>query len=148
MKVREILRRKGDHVISVSPDATVLEALKLMAEKNVGGLLVIKNEEVMGIFTERDYARKIILKGKSSSDSKVSDVMVTQLITVSPENDTNDCMQLMTHKIIRHLPVMEEGRLAGLISIGDVVKSVIEEQQNVIEHLEHYISGAGPSQST
>ncbi len=142
MKVKDILRRKGDQVIAVGPGATVLDALKVMAEKNVGGLLVMEGDSVLGIFTERDYARKIILKGKTSAESKISDVMVTHLITVTPENDTNDCMQLMSNKAIRHLPVMQDGKLAGLISIGDVVKSMLEEQQNVIEHLEHYISGA------
>ncbi len=142
MKVKDILLRKGDQVISVGPEATVLDALKLMAEKNVGGLLIIENEKVLGIFTERDYARKIILKGKTSSESHVTDVMVKELITVTPDNDTKDCMQLMSNKAIRHLPVMDSGKLAGLISIGDVVKSMLEEQQNVIEHLEHYISGA------
>ncbi len=142
MKVKDILRTKGTEVIAVSPDATVLHVLKLMAEKNVGGVLVMEGEKVLGIFTERDYARKIILKGKTSADSKVGDVMVSKLITVTPENDLTDCMRLMTDKTIRHLPVMDDGKLAGLISIGDVVRSMIEEQKNVIEHLEHYIAGA------
>src|SRR5438045_1048306 len=136
MKVNEILRRKGNKVIAVAPDSTVLEALKLMETENVGGVLIMEGENLKGIFTERDYARKIILKGKSSADIRVSDVMVSQLITVNPDNDTSDCMQLMTDKTIRHLPVLDNGKLVGLISIGDVVKSVIEEQKNVIEHLE------------
>jgi CBS domain-containing protein len=142
MKVRDILRRKGGNIISVTPDSTVLDALRLMAEKNIGGVLVMQGESLMGIFTERDYARKIILKGKTSADSKVSEVMVSSLITVAPDATTSDCMKLMTDKTIRHLPVIENNRLVGLISIGDVVKTMIEEQQQVIQHLEQYIAGA------
>lgn len=142
MKAKDILRRKGNHVISISPNASVLEALKLMAEKNVAGLLVMEGEKLLGIFTERDYARKIILKGKTSADSKIKDVMVSSLITITPDNDISDCMRLMTNKAIRHLPVVEDGKLMGLISIGDVVKFIIEEQQDVIGHLEQYIAGA------
>ena len=141
MKVRDILKRKGNTVFTLSPSATVLEALRLMAEKNIGGILIIEEGKAVGIFTERDYARKIILKGKTSADSKLSEVMVSNLITVTPEDDTNHCMQVMTNKTIRHLPVIEDTKLVGLISIGDVVKSVIEEQQNVIQHLEQYIAG-------
>jgi CBS domain-containing protein len=141
MKARDILRRKGNFVIAVSPDSSVLDALKLMADKNIGGVLVMQNEKLIGIFTERDYARKIILKGKSSADSVIREVMVSNLITITPENDLNECMKLMTDKTIRHLPVLEEGKVVGLISIGDVVKSIIEEQQSVIQHLEQYIAG-------
>ena len=141
MKAKDILRRKGNHVISISPQSSVLDALKLMAEKNVAGVLVMEGEKLLGIFTERDYARKIILKGKTSADSKVSEVMVSNLITITPENDISDCMRIMTNKTIRHLPVVENGKLLGLISIGDVVKTIIEEQQDVIGHLEQYIAG-------
>ena len=141
MKVKDIIKRKGGQVIAVSPNASVLDALKLMAEKNIGGVLVMEGEKLEGIFTERDYARKIILKGKTSAEAKISEVMVSSLITVTPDHDTSQCMQLMTDKTIRHLPVIEEGKLVGVISIGDVVKSVIEEQQNVIQHLEQYIAG-------
>jgi len=141
MKVKDIIKRKGGQVIAVSPNASVLDALKLMAEKNIGGVLVMEGEKLEGIFTERDYARKIILKGKTSAEAKISEVMVSNLITVTPDHDTSQCMQLMTDKTIRHLPVIEEGKLVGVISIGDVVKSVIEEQQNVIQHLEQYIAG-------
>lgn len=141
MKVREILRQKGYSVVSVPPTATVLEALRLMAEKNIGGVLVLDGENLVGIFTERDYARKIVLKGKTSADSRISEVMVTNLVTVTPDHDTADCMKLMTNNAIRHLPVMENGRLVGLISIGDVVKAVIDEQQSTIQHLEQYIAG-------
>jgi CBS domain-containing protein len=142
MKVKDILRRKGNHVIAVSPQSSVLDALKLMAEKNVAGVLVMEGEKLVGIFTERDYARKIILKGKTSADSKISEVMVSNLITITPDNDLTDCMQLMTNKNIRHLPVVENGKLIGLISIGDVVRTIIEEQKDVIGHLEQYIAGA------
>lgn len=142
MKARDILRRKGSQVISISPQSSVLDALKLMAEKNVGGVLVMEGEKLVGIFTERDYARKIILKGKTSAESKISEVMVSNLITITPDNDIADCMRLMTSKTIRHLPVIEDGKLVGLISIGDVVKTIIEEQQDTIGHLEQYIAGA------
>jgi CBS domain-containing protein len=142
MKVRDILRRKGGIVYSVSPDASVLDALKLMSEKNIGGVLIMDGQFLKGIFTERDYARKIVLKGKSSADIKIGEVMVTGLITVSSESTTSECMKLMTDKTIRHLPVVDNGQLVGLVSIGDVVKAVIEEQQQVIQHLEQYIAGA------
>jgi CBS domain-containing protein len=142
MKVRDILHRKGGIVYSVSPDASVLDALKLMSEKNIGGVLIMDGQFLKGIFTERDYARKIVLKGKSSADIKIGEVMVTGLITVSSESTTSECMKLMTDKTIRHLPVVDNGQLIGLVSIGDVVKAVIEEQQQVIQHLEQYIAGA------
>ena len=141
MKVKDILRRKGNQVISVSPQSSVLDALKLMAEKNVGGVLVMEGENLVGIFTERDYARKIVLKGKTSAESKICEVMVSNLITITPDNDISDCMHIMTNKTIRHLPVLDNKKLVGLISIGDVVKSIIEEQQSVIQHLEQYIAG-------
>jgi len=142
MKVKDILKRKGTSVVSVTPGQTVLEALKKMADMNVGGVMVMEGEKMIGIFTERDYARKIVLKGRNSSESRVSEVMVTKLITVNPESNIAECMTLMTDKMIRHLPVVENGKLAGIISISDVVKAVIEEQQNVIQHLEQYIAGA------
>ena len=142
MKVRDILHRKGTELFTVTPDASVLDALKLMSEKNIGGVLIMDGQFLKGIFTERDYARKIVLKGKNSADIKISEVMMTGLITVSSESTTSECMKLMTDRTIRHLPVVDEGKLVGLISIGDVVKAVIEEQQQVIQHLEHYIAGA------
>ena len=141
-KVSDILARKGNYVESVSPETIVIEALRLMADKNVSAVLVMENDKLTGIFTERDYARKIILKGKTSADSKIREVMVSSLITITPDNDINDCMKLMTNKTIRHLPVMDGDTLVGLVSIGDVVKSIIEEQQDVIQHLEQYIAGA------
>ena len=142
MKVRDILHRKGTELFTVTPDASVLDALKLMSEKNISGVLFMDGQFLKGIFTERDYARKIVLKGKNSADIKISEVMVTGLITVSSESTTSECMKLMTDRTIRHLPVVDEGKLVGLISIGDVVKAVIEEQQQVIQHLEQYIAGA------
>jgi len=141
MKVRDILHKKGAVIFSVSPQATVLEALKLMSDKNISSVMVTEGEKIAGIFTERDYARKIILKGKTSAEARISEVMVSNLFTVTPDHDLSQCMQLMSDKTIRHLPVLDNGKLIGIISIGDVVKSVIEEQQNVIQHLEQYIAG-------
>jgi CBS domain-containing protein len=139
-KVRDILKSKGSEVYAVPPDVTVLEAIELMCEKNVGGLLITENNQPVGIFTERDYARKLILKGKSSKDTKIGEIMTSKLITVSPENSVEDCMELMTDRKIRHLPVIENGTLTGLISIGDVVRFIIKEQRDIIDHLEHYIT--------
>jgi CBS domain-containing protein len=121
MKAKDILAVKGNTIIAVSPDQTVLDALKVMAAKNIGAVLVMKENELLGIFSERDYARKIVLKGKTSADSLVSEVMVSPLHTINPENNLNECMQLMTDKTIRHLPIIDNGKLIGLISIGDVV---------------------------
>jgi CBS domain-containing protein len=140
MKVNDILRKKGTRIFSISPMTSVFDALKLMAEKNLGGLLVMENDRLVGIFTERDYARKIILLGRASKDTMVREVMSVELRTVTKETDIMECMQIMTNKTIRHLPVMEEENLIGIISIGDVVKFIIEEQQGIIEHLESYIS--------
>ena len=140
-KVRNILQSKNNSTISVSPDSTVFEALELMVEKNIGALLVMDQEAFVGIFTERDYARKVILKGKASKETLISEIMTEDPITVSMDNTIEDCMRLMTNKFIRHLPVMENGKLVGIISIGDVVKFIIEEQRFIIENLEHYITG-------
>jgi CBS domain-containing protein len=141
MKVNDILRRKGSHVFSISPETTVFEALKQMAEKNLGGLLVMKDDRLVGIFTERDYARKIILLGRASKDTPVTEVMTANVRTITRETDISECMMMMTEKTIRHLPVVEDGKVVGLISIGDVVKHLIEEQQGIIEHLQSYIAG-------
>lgn len=140
-KVRNILQRKTSSLFSVHPDATVYEALELMVEKNVGALLVTSNGNLKGIFTERDYARKVILQGKSSKETVVSEIMTEHPPTVSPDDTIEECMRLMTHKFIRHLPVIDGSQLVGLISIGDVVKFIIEEQRFIIENLEHYITG-------
>jgi CBS domain-containing protein len=140
-KVRNILQSKNNSTISVSPDSTVFEALELMVEKNIGALLVMDQEEFVGIFTERDYARKVILKGKASKETPISEIMTEDPVTVTMDNTIEDCMRLMTNKFIRHLPVMDNGKLVGIISIGDVVKFIIEEQRFIIENLEHYITG-------
>jgi CBS domain-containing protein len=139
-KVRNIIAAKGNVIFSVEPSTIVLKAIELMCEKNIGGLLIVENEKLVGIFTERDYARKLILKGRSSKDTKIGDLMTPNPFTVSPDSSIEDCMKLMTDKHIRHLPVVEDNKLVGMISIGDVVKSVIEEQKNIIEHLESYIT--------
>ncbi|NEU08897.1 CBS domain-containing protein [Flavihumibacter sp. R14] len=140
-KVRNILQSKNNSTFSVNPDSTVFEALELMVEKNVGALLVMEQENFIGIFTERDYARKVILKGKASKETPIREIMTEDPITVSPDNSIEDCMRLMTNKFIRHLPVVDNGKLIGIISIGDVVKFIIEEQRFIIENLEHYITG-------
>jgi CBS domain-containing protein len=139
-KVRNILENKGRAVFSVEPTVMVLEAIELMCEKNIGGLLIVEKGKLAGIFTERDYARKLILKGKSSKDTPIGELMTPNPFTVTPDSSIDDCMKLMTGKFIRHLPVMEDGELIGMISIGDVVRHVINEQKDIIEHLEHYIT--------
>ena len=140
-KVKNILDTKGRVVFSVAPDVTVYTAIELMCQKNVGGLLICDNEKLVGIFTERDYARKLILKGKSSKETPIGDLMTRNPIVVSPESSIEDCMKIMSDKHIRHLPVVENDKIVAMISIGDVVRFVIEEQKSIIEQLEHYISG-------
>jgi CBS domain-containing protein len=139
-KVRDILESKGSVVFSVHPSSIVYPAIELMCQKNIGGLLIVENDRLVGIFTERDYARKLILKGKSSKDTPISELMTKDPFTVTPENSIEDCMNLMTDKHIRHLPVVDGGKLIGMISIGDVVKTIIHEQKGIIEHLESYIN--------
>ena len=140
--VQELLRNKGYHIWSIGPDATVYEALTLMAEKDVGALLVLDNAgQLVGILSERDYARKIVLKGKTSRETPVREIMTEKVVWVRPDQTIEECMALMTNKRIRHLPVQEQGRLLGVISIGDVVKDIISEQEFVIEQLENYITG-------
>jgi CBS domain-containing protein len=140
--VKQLLQVKGRDVWSVTPDASVYEALAYMAEKNVGALLVLDGEQLAGIFSERDYARKVVLKGKTSKDTPVADIMTARVVYVRPDQTIEDCMALMTDKHIRHLPVLDEGQVVGLISIGDVVKAIISEQTFIIEQLENYIAGA------
>lgn len=140
-KVRNILQSKNASTVSICPDNTVYEALELMVEKNIGALLVMEKDEFVGIFTERDYARKVILKGKASKETVIREIMTEDVVTVTLDNTIEDCMRLMTNKFIRHLPVVENGKLIGIISIGDVVKYIIEEQRFIIENLEHYITG-------
>ena len=139
--VKELLREKGRQVWSIAPQATVYEALELMAAKNIGSLVVIEQERVAGMFTERDYARKVVLKGRSSKSTTVGELMTTDVLYVSPDDTIENCMALMTDKRLRHLPVMDSGKLVGLISIGDLVKDIISEQKFIIEQLEHYITG-------
>ncbi|MGZ5191663.1 MAG: CBS domain-containing protein [Flavisolibacter sp.] len=140
-KVKDILKNKGD-IISVTPDTIILDALRLMSDKNVGALVVLENEILVGIFSERDYARKIILKGRTSLDTQVSEIMTEEVFTVSPEETIEGCMQLMSSKRIRHLPVVQSNKVVGVISIGDVVKFIIEDQGMVIEHMRLYMSGS------
>lgn len=140
-KVRNILQVKGNSTISVSSDTNVFSALELMFERNIGALLVIDQGKFIGIFTERDYARKVILKGKSSKEIPVREIMTENPPSVSSENTIEECMWLMTNKFIRHLPVIDDGKLVGLISIGDVVKYIIDEQKFIIGNLENYITG-------
>lgn len=141
ISVKQLLQAKGNAVWSISPDATVYDALKLLAEKDVGALLVLENERLVGIISERDYARKVILKGKTSMDTPVREIMTANVVTVRPDQTIDDCMTLMTEKRIRHLPVLEGEQLVGVISIGDVVKAIISQQEFVIEQLENYITG-------
>ena len=137
--VRQLLDAKGREVFSIAPGAAVLEAIRLMAERHVGALLVMEGEALSGIVSERDYARKVILMGRSSADTPVRDIMTAAVITVQPETPVAKCMQVMTERRVRHLPVIEGGRVVGMVSIGDLVKAVIAEQQQQIEQLESYI---------
>lgn len=138
--VKDVLSDKGTMVFSVTPDTTVFDALGIMMDKNISALLVMKDGELKGIFTERDYARKIVLKGKSSKDTPVSEIMTPELISISPTHSIEYCMNIMTEKHIRHLPVIENNVVCGMVSIGDAVKSIIEVQQSTIQQLESYIS--------
>ena len=137
--LKMLLKGKGRDVWSVHPDDTVLDAIKMLAEKDIGALIVIKDDKPVGIFTERDYARNVYLKGKSSLDTAVRDVMVAPVICVKPDQTVDECMALMTAKRFRHLPIMDGDELVGMVSIGDLVKSVIAEQQFTIEQMEQYI---------
>jgi CBS domain-containing protein len=139
--VRDVLKAKGGVVFAAEPDDTVYSALTTMAEQNIGALLVREGARVVGIFSERDYARQVILKGKASKDTPIRDVMTARVVFVRPEQNIEECMALMTDKHIRHLPVLDGDTLIGLVSIGDVVKAVISEKEFLIAQLEHYISG-------
>ncbi len=140
--IRQILARKPD-VYAVAPDSTVLDALRLMEQKNVGALLVMKGKELVGIFSERDYARKVVLRGRSSRDTSLSDVMTGNVFVISPDTSAGECMVHMTERRVRHLPVVEDARVVGVISIGDVVRAVIEDLRFSIEQLESYIQRGG-----
>ena len=137
--VRQLLDRKGRAIFSVAPGAAVLEAIRAMAEHQVGALLVMEDETLAGIVSERDYARKVILLGRSSADTPVRDIMTSAVITVQPDTTVDKCMQLMTDRHVRHLPVVDGGRVVGMVSIGDLVKAVIAERRQQIEQLESYI---------
>ncbi len=137
--VGQILEEKKHPLLHVSPDATVFEALGLMAENNVGALVVLEGEKLAGIFSERDYARKIILMGRSSKDTRVSEIMTARVLCVGPAQSIQECMALMTEKRIRHLPVLDHKKMVGVISIGDIIKEVISEQKYIIAQLESYI---------
>lgn len=139
--VRKLLEEKGHDVWSVHPDDTVLDAIQKMANKGVGALVVIEDDKLVGIFTERHYARNVFLKGKSSPKTPVREIMTTRVVCARPEQTVEECMAVMTEKRVRHLPVLDEDRLVGIISIGDLVKSVIADQKFTIEQLEHYIRG-------
>ena len=138
--VKDILEEKGHQVWSIAPDATVYEALKVMGEREVGALTVVDGGNLVGIVSERDYARKVILRGKTSRETRVREIMTAAVVTTSPEQTVEECMATMTERRIRHLPVIERGRMVGMVSIGDLVKSIIAEQQFMIEQLETYIT--------
>ena len=140
--VAQVLKSKPRQTVeAVAPSTSVYEAVKLMAEKNVGALLVLEGERIAGIVTERDYARKIVLLGRSSRETPVGDMMSSPVMYVRPDQTNEECMALMTDNRLRHLPVVDQGKLLGLISIGDLVKDIISEQKFIIEQLEHYIAG-------
>lgn len=140
--VKELLDAKPVALWTVAPDATVYRALEILAEKDVGALPVVDGNRLLGIFSERDYARKVVLKGRASRDVPVSELMARSVVCVTAADTINDCMTLMTEKRVRHLPVMDDDRLVGIVTIGDVVKSVISEQKHTIANLESYIRGS------
>ncbi len=140
-QVRHLLESKGGSLYTIAPDAPVLDAIKLMAEHRIGALLVMRGKQLLGVVSERDYARKVILQGRSSSQATVSEIMRAEPLTVGPQTDVLDCMRLCTDSRVRHLPVLENGTVTGVISIGDLVKAVIDAQAEQIEHLERYITG-------
>ncbi len=139
--VRQLLADKPAEVFAVAPEAPVVEAIRLMAAKSIGAVLVLRGETLAGILSERDYARKVVLQGRSSADTPASAIMTAQVVTVGPDTPVTACMQLMTERRIRHLPVVEGGQVVGVISIGDLVKAVIADQQLELEQLQRYIAG-------
>lgn len=139
--VRHLLDTKGREIISITEDASVLEAITIMAERSIGSLLVMEGDELKGIVTERDYARKVIVKGRSSKSTMVREIMTAEVCSATTDQTVNDCMKVMTKRRIRHLPVIENNEVVGLISIGDLVQAIIADQQEEIEHLGQYISG-------
>ena len=139
--VNHLLDTKGRNVVSITPDASVFDAIKLMADEVIGSLVVMQDGELLGIVTERDYARKVILKGRSSESTRVAEIMTGEVLTTSGDQTVNECMELMTENRIRHLPVVDDKRVIGMISIGDLVQAIITDQQKEIEQLGQYISG-------
>ena len=140
--VKHLLDAKGRKVLSISADASVFDAIKMMADESVGSLVVLdENDGLVGIVTERDYARKVIVMGRSSGDTRVADIMTADVLTTSGDRTVNSCMEIMTEKKLRHLPVVEDGRVIAMVSIGDLVQAIIADQKEEIEHLEQYISG-------
>lgn len=141
-RVRDILKEKGSDVCTINPTATVYQGLQLMAEKDVGAVLIMDNSKLLGIFTERDYARKVILQGKSSLTTPIKELMVSDILYVSPRDKIDDCMAIMSDKHLRHLPVMDKGELVGLVSMRDVVDHLIQHKNFKIKELEKYITGS------
>ena len=143
--VNSILANKGSAIWSISPDATVFEAIQLMAEKNVGALPVVQHDQLVGIISERDYTRKVILQGKSSKETPVRDIMTQRLVTADPDDRVSECMQRMTENRVRHLPVLEGNKMIGILSIGDLLAWLIAAQRNALDNLERYVTGDFPS---
>ena len=141
LQVKHLLAEKGDRVFAIGPDEPVLVAVRMMADRYVGALLVMDGDTLAGIVSERDYARKVILKGRSSAETPVRDIMTSQVITVGPDDTTDTCMRICTEKHVRHLPVVDGGKVVGVLSIGDLVKAVIDAQSREIEQLQRYIAG-------
>ena len=141
MTVRDLLAQKGSDIWSIAPDSSVYDAVKLMADKGVGALLVMEGDRLCGIVSERDYARKVVLKGRSSDKTPVKDIMTAKVLYVGQKRSIEECMALMTEKRVRHLPVMEDERLIGILSVGDVIKAIVSQQEFIIEQLESYIKG-------
>lgn len=143
--IRAILQHKGPHVWSVSPDDSAFQAVRLMAEKGIGALVVLADERLVGIVSERDCARKVVLQARSSGDTRVREIMTSPVFSVGPDHTVDDCMRIVTAKRIRHLPVVRDDRVIGMVSIGDLVRSVILEQGETIQHLQEYIVGKYPA---
>ena len=139
--VAQLLKHKPARIVSVRPEQSVLEAIRVLAEEDIGAAIVMAGGQIAGIFSERDYTRKVILKGRSSDSTRVEEIMTASVVVVSPRTKARDCMQLMTEKNIRHLPVVDEGRVVGMVSIRDIVSDIIADQDFTIEQLQHYISG-------
>jgi CBS domain-containing protein len=141
LEVRQLLAEKGHRIFAIGPDEPVLAAVRLMADHYIGALLVMRGDELVGIVSERDYARKIILQNRASAETPVRDIMSSPVVTVKPNDTTDTCMRICTERRVRHLPVVEGGKVVGVLSIGDLVKAVISEQSQEIEHLQRYIAG-------